>query len=147
MINICLKISSWKIKSSVWTRLCPLGFTLFPGSCHPSFVISNYCKLHLAFEPGAMSWLWAVFFRDVSHGQHGVLWRTHKALWAPPSVHHKGKSAGERGLQCSLNTHTHTHQALVLLTPKPDRLCKGWDSSAHRHRASDQPDKWLQFSG
>lgn len=74
MINICLKISLEK--SNRCPELCLRSFGFHPfssGSCHPSFVISNYCKLHLAFEPGAMSWLWAVFFRDVSHGQHGVL--------------------------------------------------------------------------
>lgn len=43
---------------------------------------------------------------------------------------------GTPPLHTHKHTHTHTHQAPALLdSPQPDRLCKGWDSSAHRRRA------------
>ena len=74
MIKIFLKISPEKSNRCPQICLRSFGFHCFSsGSCHLSFVISNHCKLHLGFEPGAMSRLWAGFFLDVYHSQHRVL--------------------------------------------------------------------------
>lgn len=84
LIKIFLKFSPEKSNHCPQRYLRSIGFHSFSsGSCHPPFVISNHCKLHLGFEPGAMLWLWAGFFLDVYQSQHGALWRTHKVPLSP----------------------------------------------------------------